>query len=52
MKENQCDYDCSDEKASNCDCNGDNCSTNSCCCKFTEFMKIITQILLLQPNIC
>ncbi len=33
MKENQCEYDYSDEKTSRCDCNGDNCSTNSCCCK-------------------
>lgn len=32
MKENQCDYDCSNVKTSNCDCNGDNCNTNSCCC--------------------
>ncbi len=32
MKENQCDYDCSEEKTSSCDCNGTNCSTNSCCC--------------------
>ena len=32
MKENKCDYDCSDEKTSNCDCNGDNCNANSCCC--------------------
>ncbi len=32
MKENKCDYDCSDEKTSSCDCNGTNCSTKSCCC--------------------